>query len=329
MCAFRQPTACRSASRRTITWIAVAFALGSLGTLSAIAGVPIERLGEEACQALQQAYDYDSAIPLEARIVERKESDDSIREKIVFRGAQGFLVPGYFQRPMGPGPYPCVLLLHGWSGSKTSWYQQDNYISGSNLRNALLADGFAVLSLDAQCHGERVAENDYALPNPLIEPGREPRRGYFTQQQIYVQTVIDYRRALDYLETRDDVDMSRIGAAGYSMGGTQVFPLLAVEDRVLAAVACVVPAERDKWSLIAPQNHTRGIGTRPVLMVMGREDSMCRPAEAEALFEFLAGDASRLIFLNAGHRLPADYVEPAAEWLKRHLQKTSRANGAS
>ncbi len=307
------------ASRRAIVSIAVAIAMGSFGELSAGADAPLHRLSEEACRALRQAYAYDRTIPLEARIVERRESDRSVREKIVFRGAQGFLVPGYLERPATIGPHPCVLLLHGWSGSKTSWWQQDNYISGSNLRNALLADGFAIMALDAQCHGERVAENDYALPNPLTEPGEEPRKGYFTQQQIYVQTVIDYRRALDYLDTRDDIDLSRAGVAGYSMGGTQVFPLMALEPRLRTAVACVVPAERDKWSLIAPQNHTRAIKDRPVLMVMGRKDSMCPPEQAEALFEFLEGDASRLMFLDAGHRLPVDYVQPAVEWIARHL----------
>ena len=280
----------------------------------------LERLGEEACQALQRAYAYDPAISLAARIVEKREYDDRVREKVVFRGARGYLVPGYFERPLSPqGPLPCVLLLHGWSGSKTSWWQDDNYISGGNLRRALLKAGSAVLALDAQGHGERVAENNYALPNPHVEEGQEPRKGFFTQQDIYVQTVVDYRRALDYLETRTDVDATRIAAAGYSMGGTQVFPLLALEPRIRTAVAGVVPAERNKWSLIAPQNFTRSIGTRPLLMAMGREDSMCRPEEAEALFEYLEGSSSRLIFFEAGHRLPADYARPAAAWIIEHL----------
>ena len=106
----------------------------------------IERLGSEAAQALLQIYDNDRTIPLETRIVERVEKDATVREKIVFRGAQGFLVPGYLQYPVGKaGPFPCVLLLHGWSGSKDHWWVDGNYISGGNVRRALLETGHAIL----------------------------------------------------------------------------------------------------------------------------------------------------------------------------------------
>ena len=97
----------------------------------------VERLDEEASRAITQCYGYDSTIPLEARIVEKVDKDGSVREKIVFRGVQGFLVPGYLQfPPSGMAPYPCVLLLHGWSGSKENWWQDGNYISGGNAQCA-------------------------------------------------------------------------------------------------------------------------------------------------------------------------------------------------
>lgn len=122
----------------------------------------IERLDEEGCRAIAKIYEYDPSVPLEARVVEKAKKDDFVREKVVFRGVQGFLVPGYLQLPpTGDGPHPCVLLLHGWSGSKEDWWRDGNYISGGNVRRALLAAGFAVLALDAQCHGDRIAQNDY------------------------------------------------------------------------------------------------------------------------------------------------------------------------
>jgi hypothetical protein len=54
----------------------------------------LERLGAEACQALERVFAYDPAIPLASRIVEQRERDGRVREKIVFRGARGFWVPG-------------------------------------------------------------------------------------------------------------------------------------------------------------------------------------------------------------------------------------------
>jgi dienelactone hydrolase len=282
----------------------------------------VERLGEEGCRAVAQAYDYDRTIPLEARTVEKVKKDDVVREKIVFRGAQGFLVPGYLQfPPTGERPLACVLLLHGWSGSKDNWWQDGNYISGGNARKALLAEGFAVLALDAQCHGDRIAQNDFAPVNHYVEPSAagNPRKGYFTLVDIYIQTTRDYRRAIDYLESRPEIDKARIGVMGYSMGGTQTFLLTGVEPRVKTAVAVATPAEKSKWSPVAPQNFVRAIGQRPLLTIIGQSDELCPLEHAKALQEMIETPARQQILFDAGHKLPADYVPRAVEWIKKHL----------
>ncbi len=127
----------------------------------------------------------------------------------------------------------------------------------------VLSVGFAVLALDAQCHGDRIAVNDYAPVNHFADPSAagNPRKGYFTQPDIYVQTTRDYRRAIDYLETRGEIDQRRIGVLGYSMGGTQTFLLAGVEPRVRVCVAVAAPAEMSKWSPIAPQNFVAQSGS--------------------------------------------------------------------
>jgi dienelactone hydrolase len=283
----------------------------------------VERLSEEGCRAIAGLYDVERSIPLEARIVEKTRQDGRLREKVVFRGAQGFLVPGYFELPSdADGPCPCVLLLHGWSGSKENWWQRGNYVSGGNARQALLAAGFAVLALDAQCHGDRISENDFAPVNHYVDenPANIPRKGYFTQVDIYIQTTRDYRRAIDYLETRPEIDKQRIGVLGYSMGGTQTFLLTGVEPRVRAAVAVAAPAENSKWSAIAPQNFVRGIGQRPFLTIMGRSDPMCAVEHAEALQSLINSKTKEQIFFDAGHKLPADYVPRAVDWFVQHLR---------
>ncbi len=281
-----------------------------------------ERLGPEAAAAVRHVFDYDVRIPLEARIVEKSNEDGAIREKVVFRGAQGFLVPAYLQIPPAlPSPGPCVLLLHGWSGSKESWYRDGGYISGGDVRKALLSAGYAVVALDAQCHGDRIAQNDFAPVNHYIDPRQEqPRRGYFTQREIYVQTVIDYRRAIDYLATRNEIDRDRLAVVGYSMGATQGVLLLAAEPRLQAAVLCALPADASKWSLIAPQNYLGQIDERPVLMCMGRTDSMCPEAQARELFALLDQRTHRLLFFDSGHKLPTDYVDPAVAWINQHVK---------
>jgi len=281
---------------------------------------PIERLGEEACRAIVRFYDYDRTIPLEARIVEKKKFEEVPREKIVYRGSAAALVPAYLQFPKNDAAkHPCVLLLHGWSGSKDSWFRDGGYLSGGNVRKALLDAGYAVFALDAFCHGDRISVNDFAPVNHYVAEGHNPRKGYVTLQQIYAQTTVDCRRAIDYLESREDIDSDRIGAMGYSMGGVLTFMLTGVDDRVRVAVACVAPAAGDKYLPYASQNFTWGIGKRPLLMVMGRSDSMCAVEHAEQLRAMLPQETSQLLFFDSGHKLPLDYVPHAVKWMTERL----------
>ena len=284
-----------------------------------------EPIGQEAYEAVAKFYDYDRSIPLQARIVDKDERDTTTREKVIFRGIRGFMVPAYLEIPRSnTTPSPVILLLHGWSGSKDSWWKDGGYISGGNMRRALLDQGFAVLALDAQAHGERIAENDYAMVNDYRANGEATHRNYFTLEDIVTQTTVDYRRALDYLETRDDIDVGRVGLVGYSMGGVQAFLLTAVDSRIKAAVSCVPPSMAGNSTSISPKDYARGIGERPFLMLMGREDSMCRVEHAEQLLAFIPGNRKQLIFFDAGHKLPTDYVPAAEAWLGRHIGRPAK-----
>lgn len=283
---------------------------------------PVEAppLSEETYALLEYFYDYDASIPLEARVVEVKEFDDAIRRKVVFRGVRGFLVPGYLEIPKtAQPPYPVVLLMHGWSGSKEHWYIDDNYISGGNARKALLAEGFAVFALDAQGHGDRIAENDYQVVNISTDEGAPPRSNYFTLRDVIVQTAVDYRRAIDYLAARGDMDMDRLGAHGYSMGGFHTFALAAMEPRIKAAVGCVVPVTWRPDIVLDPGSYAARIRDTPYLMLMGKEDSLCNEAQARELFGLLSGPPANIVVYDCDHRLPAAYVPEAVAWLKTHL----------
>lgn len=74
-----------------------------------------------------------------------------------------------------------------------------NYINGEEMREALIAAGCATLALDAATHGERSNEIDFLDVNAFEDPMAPARRNYFTFAEITIQTVKDYRRALDFL----------------------------------------------------------------------------------------------------------------------------------
>lgn len=282
---------------------------------------PYQRISEEAFKARLPFFDYDPNIPLEARVVREWDDKDTLRQRIVFRGAQGFLVPGYLEYPKtAQKPYPLVLLLHGWSGSKDNWYEDKNITNGGMMRKALLGAGYAVLALDAATHGERSSEIDYQHVNPFDDPKAPPRRNYFTFPEITVQTVKDYRRALDYMAQRDEIDIKRVGLVGYSMGGMDSFYLLSAEPRIKMAVACVPPLSSPAYGPTTPIDYTWGIGQKPFLMLMGRKDDMYEAAKVDASYhQYIEGPNTKLIWYGQGHKLTPVYVPDALAWVKQNL----------
>lgn len=282
----------------------------------------IQLSSPDTFQLLKEVYATDSTIPLEARTVEKALKEGLIREKIVFRGVQGELVPGYLQLPnRGTAPFPCVLLMHGWSGSKENWWVDDNYISGGNVRKALIEQGYAIVALDAQAHGDRISVNDFAPVNHFQESEKGPtqRKGYLTQREIYIQTTRDYRRAIDYLVTRPEIDPRRIGIFGYSMGGAQAYLLCGVEPRIKCAVSCCAPRDVEKSSPIAPQNLLPGMGDRPFLTIMGRTDELCPIEHAQFIHSLNPSKSKEMIVLEAGHKFPHDFVPLAIDWIRDRL----------
>ncbi len=303
------------------------FNIGLLMLLMTAAGVfaqgaePYPRISEEGFKARLPFFDYDKQIPLEGRIVQERDTGSDVRQKIVFRGVQGFLVPGWLQCPKGASkPMPLVLLLHGWSGSKDNWFEDDNIISGGIMRKALLSAGYAILALDASTHGERSSEIDYLHVNTFDDPVAPKRVNYFSFAEITIQTVKDYRRALDYVEQLGMFDMKRIGLVGYSMGGMDSFFLLATEPRIKAAVACVPPLYKEGYGPASPIDYSWGVKGKPLLMLMGKKDDLYDPAKVEASYkQYIESPETQLKWFDRDHKLTEIYVPDALDWIKKHL----------
>lgn len=301
----------------------------SLGLLISISLVGItaqeEPIGEEAYQVVVQFYQYDKDIPLDARIaaeedwlIERFEKLDypvKSREKIVFTGGRGDRVPGYLGIPKaGSPPYPCVLTIHGGTNRKLSWWEDDSFNYGGLVTKELLSAGFALLALDAQGHGERIKNNDYESFRTIYGKYRNKLAANF------IESVIDYRRAIDYLETRPEIDIDRIGVIGYSFGGSMTYNLTAVEPRIKVAVACVAPPykEHTTWGAFHFASH---IGARPFLLLYARLDKPDRVEGAPELLDLIDSPTKELVWYDSGHRLPPEYVNKAAEWFEEYLKQ--------
>ncbi len=288
----------------------------------------IRPVGKEAYHLLTRLFKYDREIPLDVRVVETTEEPDYIREKIVFRGVRDSRVPGYLAIPKtGKPPFPVVLQLHGLGGSKATWWDDAGFSRGGQVTKGLLGAGYAVLALDAQYHGERLVNNDYEPPGIMVF-----ERGWLHRyRDLLVQSVVEYRRALDYLATREEIDADRVGMIGYSMGGHMTFILTGIDPRIDVSVACVTPSMTERMIsrrmnekasfVIAPHEFAHAVDSRLFLMLMGRSDPAYSVSEAEQLHDLIDGSSKKLIWYESGHRLPDGYIADAVDWFQTHLSK--------
>lgn len=308
----------------------LAISLCLLISISAGITAQEEPMGEEALQEILKIYQYDKELPLNPRVVwegemwieefEKLGYPVKSREKIVFNGGYGDRVPGYLALPQtGSPPYPCVLQIHGLDNRKAVWWEDVSFCVGGLVTRELLSAGFAVLALDTQYHGDRIDNNDYESPEAIFG-----QKLWNKLSMMIIESAIDYRRAIDYLETRPEIDMDRIGLIGYSLGGIMTYALTAVEPRIKVAVECVGPSFKPtSWSAslapCAPYHLARAIDSTPFLMLRANSDGYCTVEDAQELYELVKSPTKEIVFYDSGHMLPPEYVPEAAEWFKKYL----------
>jgi lysophospholipase L1-like esterase len=141
---------------------------------------------------------------------------------------------------------PAVLWVHSSTPDKTQIIVPNTYGGSEPFGEALMKAGYVVLSPDAYWHGDR----ELAGPAGAAEPYRNQQDSLFKYHLWFGRTlwgmfVRDDQIALDYLCSRPEVDKTRIGVTGMSMGGTRSYWLGAVDERVACTVgtACLTRCE--------------------------------------------------------------------------------------
>nr|WP_275889289.1 CocE/NonD family hydrolase [Nakamurella flavida] len=130
------------------------------------------------------------------------------RTEIVHIPYEATSLEGYFITPGGPGPYPVLVMVDGYDGTK-----EELYFAGGA---AALERGYATLLVDGPGQG-----------GALIEQGlvfRPDWEAVLTPQ-------------VDWLLTRPDVDPQRMAVLGRSWGGYLAPRAATAEHRIAALVA--------------------------------------------------------------------------------------------
>ncbi|MEN3336762.1 MAG: eukaryotic-like serine/threonine-protein kinase [Acidobacteriota bacterium] len=153
-------------------------------------------------------------------------------------------------------------------------------------------------------------------------------RGVNADRELRIAWTRDLGRALDYIETRSDIDAARLAFYGISDGATAGVLLTALEPRLKAGVLQATGlSEEDEPPEIDVRNYAPRVHI-PTLMLNGRYD-FGSPFETSQrpLFELLGvRDADkRLVSLESGHALPSADVESLIlAWLDRYLGPVAR-----
>lgn len=282
---------------------------------------------------LSSLYVYDRSLPLNS--TEELVRDESAYRlyKVYFNSANEEKVPALLSVPKGSGTVPGIVFLHGYGGSKEDILQ---------LVGLAASEGYAIIAIDAQFHGERRKEGK-ALYSPNLN---ESKNGI-------VQTIIDLRRSVDYLETRPEIDKQKIGYVGGSMGGILGATFVGLETRIRAAALLVaggnmslmiresqhytMPAIRshleaqgisyeqlqELMDLVDPINFIGSFSPRPVVFHLGRYDRIV-PAEAGEQLYRATKEPKSVYWYDSGHDLPLELVlSRTLDFMDRELKGNS------
>jgi len=273
---------------------------------------------------------YDAKLPLKAEVKDLGVNGKGAHTyHITYLSSHNEKVPGLFMLPPNAaGKLPCIILQHGLGGSKDSM---------KGLAEAMLDAGYACFAIDAKYHGERKGQ----LPIlALLDYPCEVR-------DSFAQTVVDLRRAVDYLQTREDIDGSRIGYAGVSMGAMLGAMAAGVDTRIQCPVLIVgganwdlilkdttltlatngklknADSRREVTDILAPMDPVLYVGLispRPVLMINGEKDTVVSPAANKAL-QAAAKEPKKVVWYPGSHSAPPDLVKKEMkEWFDRYLR---------
>ncbi|MBW7995491.1 MAG: hypothetical protein FVQ81_02745 [Candidatus Glassbacteria bacterium] len=280
--------------------------------------------------------------PLKARVAGVLQREGYRVEKLCFQSRPGFYVSASLYVPAaGSGPFPAVLYAVGHSiAGKAAAYVQPYCIAQARK-------GFVVMVIDAVGQGERRQEEYFVFGG---SPGSVHQavgfQAFLAGTHVFNLMVWDAIRALDYLESRPEVDRHRIGITGSSGGGMMSTYILPFENRIAAAVPACNPntwLARVKAGLATDHEQVffgafselvdpRGdpllcLAPRPLLIDATSRDQLNPPMGVWALDSWLyrawasygSPEKIHTSMVDAEHAYNRDQREAAYAWFRRWL----------
>jgi cephalosporin-C deacetylase-like acetyl esterase len=264
-------------------------------------------------EVYKRSYSYDRTA-LDPRI----ESTDSssqhwTRERITINAAYGnqrFAVYLFVPKNVKP-PYQTVVYFPGANAISAASFEQ----LGTETFDFLVMSGRAVAFPVYDATFER--RTDRVISYPDETP---------SYRDWVIRTAKDFLRAVDYLATRPEIDIDRLGYYGISWGGRMGAILLALDPRVKTGILIVGGLTLARPFPEVDPYHFAPRASVPVLM-LNADDDIVFPVEAaqKPLYNLLGTSAQekRHIIFDGGHALPVTHrnqvVAEVLPWLDKVL----------
>ena len=190
-------------------------------------------------------------------------------QKWIFTSEKGSKVPALLYLPAQPKALklPAIVFTYGHGGSKSAW----QYHYSGQLYAKL---GMACLAIDPIGEEERHAKA--RMGTRAHDPRSVHLRADKAGRLVMGKLVFDAMRAIDFLQTRADIDHNRIGIAGNSLGGAKASWMAAVEPRIKLALVCGWTLEnigiRTKYCTKAPNQRMREMISWTDFLALGEPD---------------------------------------------------------
>jgi dienelactone hydrolase len=282
-------------------------------------------------EELVRQFDYDSKAPLDVKEVGREKRKGATVVDLTYASPRGGRVPAYLVVPEGRGPFAAVLFGH-WMMSGSPMRNRREFLEEAVV---LARAGVVSLLIDAP----------YVRPGFVLE--KDEMRQAVQSAESARQQVVDFRRGLDMLLARRDVDKKRIAYVGHSFDAHVGSILAAIEKRV-GSFVLMAGAYADEEYVFDPANKDmlemrRRVGDDAVIRAYFREYAWDEPAhfvghsapaavflqygrrdkpitEAMARRDFARfAEPRRIGFYDAGHELDAVARRERVEWLAERL----------
>lgn len=254
--------------------------------------------------------------------------------------SNGLKISGILNIPKGQGPFPLLMLNHGYIATSV-------YTRGRGLKREqdyLARQGFAVFHSDYRGHAESDESPDV--------------RDVYDAAIEYSMDVINAVNAVRAAKL-PTIDASRVGMLGHSMGGGVTLNILTMHPEMIDAAVLYAPVNADAWenfnrwwTMRDESDRTREVlGTRtdnpenwdhlssqtylrniddPVLLFQGSNDKDVPKAWSDDLsaeLKALAKDITYVEYEGEGHEYSFqwnDFMRRTAEFFMEHLTSVSR-----